>query len=415
MGLIWTLIKLIIILGVVATIHEFGHFIFAKLFKMKVDEFAIGFGKKIFSKKYKGTVFSLRWIPLGGFCAIEGEDGKSEENDSFCKKPWWQRIIVLIAGATFNAILAIVVLISINLTGVTYTNKIDKISETSLAYKMGLRQGDKILDINGKKMRILQDIYSYMDTSKQKTIITYERDNKEYKISTTEAVYEIGYIGVYFKTNDNGIATNEINIVEGSGAAEKSGIRANDKITSINGKETTNAKDVIKIVSESPNKKLNVEIERDGKTIAKTVKPSLKKTFDIGTIITEKVDTNIYYAYCRTLNSVDQIIGSYVNLFKGNVSVNQLSGIVGIGEVVSKTEGFLDFLNLLAVISLAIGIANVMPFPPLDGGKIVLVLCEAITRKKVSPRVEEVLSLVGFGILIALTLYVTYNDITRLI
>lgn len=415
MGLIWTLVKLIIILGVVATIHEFGHFIFAKLFKMKVDEFAIGFGKKIFSRKYRGTVFSLRWIPLGGFCAIEGEDGKSEENDSFCKKPWWQRIIVLIAGATFNAILAIVVLISINLTGVTYTNKIDKISDTSLAYKMGLRQGDKILEINGKKMRILQDIYSYMDTSKQKTIITYERDSKEYRISTTEAVYEIGYIGVYFKTNDDGIATNEINIVEGSGAAEKSGIRANDKITSINGKETTNAKDVIKIVSESPNKKLNVEIERDGKTIAKTVKPSLKKTFDIGTIITEKVDTNIYYASCRTLNSVDQIIGSYVNLFKGNVSVNQLSGIVGIGEVVSKTEGFLDFLNLLAVISLAIGIANVMPFPPLDGGKIVLVLCEAITRKKVSPRVEEVLSLVGFGILIALTLYVTYNDITRLI
>ena len=129
MGIIITIIKLIIILGVVASIHEFGHFIFAKLFKMKVDEFAIGFGKAIWSKEYKGTKFSLRCLPLGGYCAIDGEDGDSDNEAAFCNKAWWKRIIVLVAGVTFNAILALVIFVSINFPGDTYTNVIYNIFE----------------------------------------------------------------------------------------------------------------------------------------------------------------------------------------------------------------------------------------------------------------------------------------------
>ena len=411
----WTLLKLMVILGVVTTIHEFGHFVFAKLFKMKVEEFAIGFGGKIFSKEHKGTLFSLRWIPLGGFCAIDGEDGKSNSEGSFVTKSWWQRIIVLLAGATFNAILAVIILISINMTGVTYTNRIDQIDHDSVAYEMGLREGDSVKSINGKRMRILNDIYLYMDTTNQETTIVYERDGKEYEATTTEAVYEIGYIGAYFKSNDKGIGTNEIDIIEGAGAADKYGLKSGDKVLKINDQTTTTAADIIRIIKVNANENLEIEVDRDGKIITKKVTPKLKKTFGIGILITEEVDTNLYYASCKMFNSVDQIINSYVDLFKGEVSVNQLSGIVGIGEVVSKTEGFISFLNLLAIISLAIGIANVMPFSPLDGGKIVLVLWEAITRKKVSSKVEGTLSLIGFGLLILLTIYVTYNDITRII
>ena len=413
MGIILTVLKLIIILGVVASIHEFGHFIFAKLFKMKVDEFAIGFGKAIWSKEYKGTKFSLRCLPLGGYCAIDGEDGESDNKDAFCNKAWWKRIIVLVAGVTFNAILATIIFVSINLPGSTYTNIVTDIDETSIAYELGLRNGDKITKINDRNINIMQDISTFSDVSKDNITIKYERDGKEYTITTDKLIQKIGYIGVYFNAEEDEI-TSQIEMVEGGSAAQDAGLRAGDIIKSIEGKETKLSSDVISIIQVNADKELEIVYERDNEEYETKITPNSKKVFAIGNFSTEKVDTNIYYAFCKAGTSIKQIIGSYVDLFKGNVSVNQLSGIVGMGEVVSKTDGFVDFLNLLAIISMAVGVANIMPFPPLDGGKVVLVLFEAVTRKKVSYKVEAILSYIGLALLIGLTLFVTYNDIIRI-
>ena len=413
MGIILTVLKLIIILAVVASIHEFGHFIFAKLFRMKVDEFAIGFGKAIWSKEYKGTKFSIRCLPLGGYCAIDGEDGKSDNEDAFCNKAWWKRIIVLVAGVTFNAILAIIIFVSINLPGSTYTNVITDIEENSIAYGIGLRQGDRIKEINDTKINILQDISTYSDVSKKEVKIVYERDNKEYTINTDRLIQTTGYIGVYFDAKKD-IITSKVDMVEGGSAAQKTGLRPGDVIKSINGEETNLSRDVINIVYQNPGKEMEIVYERDGKEYTKNITPASKEVFSIGNFSTEKVKTNIYYAFCKAFLNVKQIVGSYVNLFRGKVSVNQLSGIVGMGEVVSKTYGWLEFLNLIGIISMAVGIANIMPFPPLDGGKVVLVLAEAITRKRVSPKLEAILSYIGLALLLGLTLYVTYNDIVRI-
>lgn len=413
MGIILTILKLIIILGVVASIHEFGHFIFAKLFKMKVDEFAIGFGKAIWSREYKGTKFSLRCLPLGGYCAIDGEEGESENEAAFCNKAWWKRIIVLVAGVTFNAILALVLFVSINLPGDTYTNVVTDIDKTSIAYELGLRNGDKITKINNRNVNIMQDISSFTDVSKDEITIKYERKGKEYTITTDELVKKVGYIGVYFNSNADEI-TSEIDMVEGGSAAQEAGLRSGDVIKSINGTETKLSIDVISIIQVNADKELELVYERNGEEDTVKITPNGKKVFTIGNFSTEKVDTNIYYAFCKAGTSIKQIIGSYVDLFKGNVSVNQLSGIVGMGEVVSKTKGILEFLNLMAIISMAVGVANILPFPPLDGGKCVLVLAEAITRKKVSYKLEAILSYIGLALLIGLTLYVTYNDIVRI-
>ena len=413
MGLILTVLKLIVILGVVASIHEFGHFIFAKLFKMKVDEFAIGFGKAIWSKEYKGTKFSLRCLPLGGYCAIDGEDGESDNEAAFCNKAWWKRLIVLVAGVVFNAILAMVIFVSINLPGDTYTNVITDIDETSIAYEIGLRNGDEIKEINGKNIHILQDISTFNDVSEKQVEIVYERDGKEKTITTDKLVQTIGYIGVYFDASQE-VITSKVDMVEGGSAAQKAGLKSGDVITSVNGEKTELSSDVISIVYVNPGKEIEITYTRDGEEYTKKITPSSKEVFAIGNFSAEKVNTNLYYAFCKAGTSVKQIIGSYVDLFKGNVSVNQLSGIVGMGEVVSKTEGWLDFLNLLAIISMAVGVANIMPFPPLDGGKVVLVLAEAITRKKVSIKLEAILSYIGLALLLGLTLYVTYNDIVRI-
>lgn len=413
LAVIVTILKLIIILGVVATIHEIGHFTFAKLFKMKVKEFGIGFGKAIFKKEYKGTIYSLRWIPLGGFVSIDGEDGVSENKDAFFKKSPWKRIIVLLAGATFNAILAILLFVIVNIQTPTYTTTVDQISESSALYKAGIRAGDNIIKVNGTKTKIYQNLALYRKTDKVPTI-EYVRDGETLSTKVEGAIFDVGMIGVYFRSNEDGITTSEIDIVEGGSSAQKADLRSGDVIKSVNGMVTSLSEEVIEVTRANANKKIAIVIERDGETLEKEITPKSLKIIDLASFIPTETKTNINYAFIKSENMIAQIVNSYVDLFKGKVKVTQLSGIIGIGEVVSKTSGWLDFINMMGVISLAIGLANVMPFPPLDGGKIVLVLVEVVTRKKVNEKVEIVLSYIGISLLLLLTLFVTYNDIVRI-
>ena len=143
--------------------------------------------------------------------------------------------------------------------------------------------------------------------------------------------------------------------------------------------------------------------------------PDTKLSFDLGLSNFAEEKTTVKTAFYKSISTISQIVGSYVVLFRGKVKVNQLSGIVGIGEMVSRTEGIAEFLSMMAMISLAVGIANILPFPPLDGGKVVLVLIEWITKKKVPEKVELILSYIGLGLLLALTVFVTINDIIRVV
>ncbi len=414
LGILVTILKLLVILGVVATIHEIGHFLFAKLFKMKVNEFGIGFGKPILKKEYKGTKYSLRWIPLGGFVSIDGEDGTSDNKDAFFRKAPWKRIVVLLAGATFNAILAFLLFMVVNAQTPTYTTTVNQISENSALYTAGIRVGDNITKANGVKTKIYQNLLLYKNTDKA-PVLEYIRDGKTYSVTIENAIYDIGMIGVYFRGNaETGITTSEIDIVEGGSAAQKSDLRSGDIIKKINGIETSLSSEVIEVTQANADKEIDIVVVREGKELEKKITPNSVKIINISDFVPEKTATNIEFAYLKSKNMIVQIAGSYVDLFKGNVKVTQLSGIVGIGEVVGKTSNLLDFINMLAIISLAIGLANVMPFPPLDGGKIVLVLVEVVTRKKVNAKVEIVLSYIGISLLLLLTLFVTYNDIVRI-
>lgn len=418
MVIIWTIIKLLIVLGVVATIHEFGHFIFAKMFKMKVNEFSIGLGPKIWQKEYKGTMYSLRWIPLGGYNAIEGEEEESEDKDAFPNKPCYQRLIVLLAGVTFNAILAAVLFLGVNLGSSTFGTRIAKIDENSAAYISGLRTSDIITKIGDKDTNIYQDVALYNDVKDKDVKVEYIRDGKHQETIVKNAVKEIGYIGVYFDSNkvdENGKVLTYINLVEPGMPSVAANIKSEDQIIKVDGKDVKYSYEVTDIVSKNPEKEIDIVVLRGGKEVSLKVTPMKKLSFDLGDIAFAKEKTTLKMAYFKSINTISQIVNSYVDLFTGKVNVKQLSGIVGIGEVVSKTSGILEFLSTLAMISLAVGIANILPFPPLDGGKIVLVLIEWITKKKVSLKVETVLSYIGLTLLIGLTIFVTINDIIRLV
>ncbi len=417
MALVLTIIKLIIVLSVVATIHEFGHFLFAKLFKMTVNEFSIGFGPKIFSKEYKGTKYSLRWILFGGYVAIEGEEGESEDKNAFANKPCWQRIIVLVAGVLFNVILATVLFLGTNMVSPTFGTKISGIYENGAAYVAGLREGDVITKIEDKVTHIYQDIALYNKTDKTDVTVEYLREGKSYTALVKNAVKKIGYMGVYFesaKLDEQGNVLTYVQVVEpGMPAAGK--LKAGDKILKVNDKETIISTDVISEISANAGKEVKIVVLRDGKEVEEKVTPATKLSFDLGLSNFAEEKTTIKTAFYKSLSTITQIVGSYVDLFMGKVKVNQLSGIVGIGEMVSRTEGIVEFLSMMAMISLAVGIANILPFPPLDGGKIVLVLIEWITKKKVPEKVELILSYIGLGLLLALTVFVTINDIIRVI
>lgn len=418
MTIILTIIKLIVVLGIVATVHEFGHFLFAKLFKMTVNEFSIGFGPKIVQKKWKDTMYSLRWIPLGGYVAIEGEEGDSKDENAFSNKAPWKRIIVLVAGVLFNAILATIIFLGVNLVTPTYSTQIIDLDESSVAYIAGLRDNDIITKIDGKTTNIYQDIALYKETKNKDVTVEYLRDGKYNTLVVKDAVKEIGYMGVYFDTtklDENGNVLTYVQMVEPGMPASLSDIKAGDKIIRINNEQVTYSEQIVSTVSSNPNKELEIVVLRGDKEVVLNVTPKAQSTFSLGVMSFVKEDTTIKTSFYKSIATISQIVGSYVDLFKGEVKVTQLSGIVGIGEVVSRTEGFTDFLSMLGMISLAVGIANILPFPPLDGGKVVLVLIEWITRKKVSVKVEAILSYIGLALLLLLTIFVTINDMIRII
>lgn len=411
-----TVVKLLLIICAVATVHEFGHFFVSKLFKVQVNEFAIGFGPKIFQKKIGETMYSLRCIPLGGYCAIEGEDGNSESEHSFANISWYKKILILVAGVFMNAVLAIIIFLSIAFSYNTATTKITSFSENSVLEKAGVQIGDTINAINGKKTTILSDITNKDVSYGESVTVEYLHNGELKSITLDNTVNKIGNIGIAFKVDEQtGSATNEINMVSGGGAAVKAGLKSGDKIIKIGEAQTNNAAEVISIIRDNAGKQLQITLDRKGEILTKEVTPTEKENFNLGIESTEVVSTNFKYAVCNMLSDVSNIIGSYVDLFKGKVGISDMSGIVGIGEVVSKTSGIISFLNLMAMISLAVGVANIMPFPPLDGGKVVIVLFETITRKKVSENVEAIISYIGFGLLILLTIFITYKDIIRII
>ena len=245
--------------------------------------------------------------------------------------------------------------------------------------------------------------------------IEYERDGQIYTAEVKNAQTKEGKIGITFVQNEEGINTNEIELVGAGTPATKVGIKSGDIILSIDDISTPDAQTIVDIIKYKAEQEIKIVVQRGEEIKEFTLTPESKEVFDLGIRSVDATKSNIKYSFIETKENIKNIVGSYANLFTGKVSVSNMSGIVGIGEVVSKSSGILNFFYLMAMISMAVGVANILPFPPLDGGKIVIVLIEAITRKKVSEKVELIISYIGLGLLLALTLFVTVKDIIRII
>ncbi|MGN1269834.1 MAG: RIP metalloprotease RseP [Clostridia bacterium] len=417
-SLIITILKIIFILGFLVLIHEGGHFLTAKLCKVKVNEFAIGFGPTIWKKQGKETKYALRLIPLGGFVNMEGEEERSDKEGSFSKASIPKRIAIVAAGGLTNIIFALIVYFALmGFTGNNTSNIIEGVIPNTNAEVVGIQPGDKILKVDGKKINYKNDLDEALKKCEGNPIeVVVERNGKQENFIIKPVEEKYNYTGIAI--DGSGETNTKIAAVYPKSPAEMQGLEIGDTILKINETEVAgNAKKLVEEINKTINDVIEFTIERNGEILKILVTPEVRENYYIGVYLQKAENNfanNIYYAFFETGNFAFSIVDNLKMLFTGNVSVNQMMGPVGIGEVVAKTNGFADFIYILALISISLGFTNLLPFPPLDGGKIVIFIIEAIRRKPISEKLEIYIQMIGFALLIGLSILVTYNDILRI-
>ena len=409
-----TVLKIVFLLGFLVLIHEGGHFLVAKLCKVKVNEFAIGFGPTIWKKQGKETKYALRAIPLGGFVSMEGEEERSEEEGSFSKASIPKRIAIVIAGGTVNIIFGLLAYFILGAcTGNYISNKVESIQREQTAIQVN----DEIIAINDKKIRLHSDIQEELTKSEGNPVkLDIIRNGEEMEITETPLTQEVKNIGISFEGTTEEL-NSEIAIIFPDSPAERAGLQAKDTILQVNGEEVKdNPVRIVELIRETEGK-VQMQIQRGEEIVDIEIEPEILYNYTLGItmqVAENNFGNNLYYAFWDTADFSVSILDNLKLLFTGNVSMDQLMGPVGISETVAQTASITEYVYIIALISLSLGVTNLLPFPPLDGGKIVFLIIEGIRRKPLKESIEMGIQAAGFLILILLSLYVAYNDVLRI-
>lgn len=413
MGIIIGAIKIIVVLGTLITIHELGHFLVAKACKVKVQKFSIGFGPIVIKKQGKETEYTIRLIPFGGFVQMEGEEERSEDDRAFNKKPIYQRILIVAAGATVNIVFALIVYFFIALNSNIYSsNVITNLATDSAEYIAGLRSGDTIVSVNGKNTMIGYDIDRIISISKEdKFVFEVERNNSLEEISVNIPMTKKGLLGIMYNT-DNVV----VGIVDGTPASE-SGLQSGDMILKINDTVIDSWEKIADTISKVPDEEVYLVVRR-GNAIEELEVMTTSNTdrfYDIsfGVIKPQGFD-KVIYAVNETGDYFNATIEGVATMFTGKAKNVEVMGPVGIADEIASTVGWSEFFYLMSAISLSLGIFNLFPIPALDGGKILLLIIEKIRRKPLEQKTETIATLIGFGLIIILALVVTVSDVIGL-
>ena len=345
---------------------------------------------------------------------MEGEDEASEDERSFSKASIPKRIAICAAGAIVNIIFAVVVYFIVMATsGVYISNVVDSTIPEYAAEQAGIQSGDVIVELNGEKVGNKYDLDDIMKNATGEHIrVKVERNGEilEFNIKPTEVKSRV--TGMYLDDKC------QVIMVDKGSSSEKQGIQANDIITKINNEETNgDTNKIIEVLQQEGTGTILLTIQRGNAEINIELTPDYISTYYLGVNMKMAPDTFLnrcYYGLVETKNFVFSIVDNVKQLFIGKVGIDQMTGPIGIGEMVSQTNGFREFIYLMALISISLGITNLLPIPAFDGGKILILIIEAIRRKPMKPENEINIQLLGFSILIALSIYVSYNDILRL-
>lgn len=413
-----TVIKIVFLLGFLIFIHECGHFLIARICKVKVKEFAIGFGPTIWRKQGKETKYAIRLIPLGGFVSMLGEEERSEEEGAFNKASIPKRIAIVAAGGLVNIFFAIIVyFILVSAKGGYISNVIDIVPEASSASVAGLMADDEILEVNGLKINVKNDLSKALEESKGEPVnVKVNRNGEIAEILVKPLEEKVKSTGIYLSASSNQNQT-EIMATDVDSAADKAGLKAGDIIISINGTNVENNREKLLELMQTSTGNLNIKILRQNTEEEINLIPDEESVYYLGITLKEANNnffSNMKYAVYDTRDFLSSIIENLKMLFSGKINMDQMMGPVGIGSIVSQTNGLYEFIYILALISISLGITNLLPIPALDGGRILLLIIEAIRRKPLDEKVEMNIQLLGFAFLICLSIYVAYNDVLRI-
>ncbi len=338
---VWPYLVAVLLFLVLIIIHEFGHFIMAKLNGVKVNEFAVGFGPKLFKWGKGETQYSVNLIPLGGYCAMEGEDEESGNERAFCNKKAWRRFIIVAAGAVFNILLG-VILVSLSLIPSQRfsTTTVAKFDDNAVSVQSGLREGDKIVEVDGRRILTTYDLsYAFTGIEDGTVDLKVERNGEKTELRdvkfATENIDGINYISVDFY---------------------------------VYGEE---------------------------KTFGSFIKQTLLQTA----------------SYMRV------VWFSLVDLIGGKFGLNAISGPVGVTAAIGSVakQNIMNIIPIMALITINLGIFNLLPIPALDGGRLVFIIYEMIFKRPVPQKREALVHTVGIVILFAFMIFITFKDIWKLI
>ena len=410
-------IKIIFLLGFLILIHEGGHFLVAKLCNIKVNEFSIGFGPKIWRKQGKETKYSIRLIPLGGYVSMEGEDQRKDTERSFSSASIPKRIAVVVAGATINIIFGLTIYFGYTAcSGEHISNIVDTIYQQ--AENIAFQNGDKILKINNKKIRSKLDIDKIMQNANGDNLkVLVKRNNEIQELDVKPIELKVKVTGIYLATTKNKEEATKIMQIDKESNAEKYGLKVNDIIKQVNDIDVIGFPEKIVEQINTNREKIKFTILRDSEEINIELIPNEESKYYLGITLKQAENNfinNIYYGFWETGEFLKSIFDNLKMIFTGKVGVDQMVGPVGISNIVSKTESIKEYIYMLALVSLSLGVTNLLPIPALDGGKLLLLIIEAIRKKPLKEELELSIQMLGFAILISFSIFITYKDIINI-
>ncbi len=353
MQVLYTVLLIIIgvlLFGFVVFFHELGHFLLAKFSGIRVNEFAVGMGPKLFSFQKGETLYALRLFPIGGFCAVEGEDEESSDEGALGNKPVWRRILFVVAGGVFNIILGFIMMLLVLAPEETFaTTTFSKFTEDSATQAAGAQVGDRIVEINGYAVYTDRDLSFAMALADPKAVrMTVERDGQRVELSE---------FALHTQVLEDG--------------------------------------------SEAP--ALDFYVLPESRTFSGVLRRAATDTFSMARMVVE----------------------SLKGLLTGRFGLNEIAGPVGTAQAISQaagaglSQGFGQAVGnivfMMIMITVNLGIINLLPLPALDGGRLLFLIWEGVTRRPVPQRYEGYVHAAGFILLIGLMLLVTFHDIWRIV
>lgn len=450
-GILWNLISFIVALGILVAVHEFGHFWVARKCGVKVEKFSIGFGKSIWKRVGQdGTEYSISMIPLGGF--VKMLDGRvddvpqDQQRYAFDKKPLWQRSAIVAAGPAFNFLFAIFAYWVVFLVGVpTVKPVIGEVIPYSISSQAGLESGMEIKSVAGVETLSWESVNMGLidhigDNTLTLTVSSAEGvgvdETKTLDISSWnfDPESESAMEAIGFKPYTPEIYLS-LKSVSQDGAGALAGLKEGDVLTYINGEQITQWQQVVTAIQDNPDNPIQLTVDRQGQELQLELTPQARslsqdKVIGFAGIAPEVADWPQSYRFDlqygviesvgKAVEKTGQIISLTINMLKklivGDVGLNNLSGPISIAKGAGTTAdyGLVYFLGFLALISVNLGIINLVPLPMLDGGHLLFFAVEAVIRRPVPEKVQEMGYRVGGAIIFSLMAVALFNDFTRL-